>query len=131
MKELQEETETRESKTLALLDVTYKKRRQWVVGEMPMIYEILGKFPAFIKPKCLSPKAGLVTNINTIIVHGMIPIATLQLRSFLEVKKNFNKLTSSTNTPEEQLKFLINAETKLTDPASNLFARVIGVQLVS
>ena len=106
MNELQEETETRESKTLALLDVTYKKRRQWVVGEMPMIYEILGKFPAFIKPKCLSPKAGLVTNINTIIVHGMIPIATLQLiitRSFLEVKKNFDKLTSSTNTPEEQL----------------------------
>ena len=43
----------------------------------------------------------------------------------------FNKLTSSAETPQEKLKFMIDAETKLTCTASKYFARLISAQPVS
>ena len=42
--------------------------------------------------------------------------------------ENFKKLTSSEENP---LKFMIDAETKLTGSASKFFARLISVQPVS
>ena len=61
MKELQEETETRtrESKTLALLESGCNLQEKMIMGldEMPMMYEVLGKFSEFIKLNYVNNKA--------------------------------------------------------------------------
>ena len=57
VEELKKECErgkTRENRLFALMDSTFEKRRQWLLNELPMIHEVLGKFPAFGKPRCVS-----------------------------------------------------------------------------
>ena len=56
-KEIQKQYEkavTNRSWIFELMDATYEKRRQWLSSDMPLIHEVLSKFPVLRKPRYVS-----------------------------------------------------------------------------
>ena len=113
--ELKKECErgtTRENRLFALMDSTFEKRRQCLLNELPMIHEVLDKFPAFRKPRCVSHTYQFLScrscmawaNIYSSIHNFFLSMPTLQLIHEFDklvsgaeqfILENFNKLTSS------------------------------------